>query len=61
MERMGAQLTLWMVKTHNAMANIRRASNLAGLDAVMYINEMRALHSIEQAQRSEAKAQGDRP
>lgn len=48
-EKMEAQLSLWMLKINNLATGIQKAGVRAGFDAVMHIDELKGLHAIAQS------------
>ena len=58
-EKMEAQLKLWSLKIDDLAAKTQRAGVQAGFDALMYIDELKALHAIAQSKFDEFRAAGD--
>ena len=55
-ERMEAQLKLWSLKIDHLAAKTQMAGVQARFDALMYVDELKALHAIAQAKLIEFKA-----
>jgi hypothetical protein len=55
-ERMEAQLKLWSAKIDHLAAKTQAAGVQARFDALMYVDELKALHAIAQAKLIEFKA-----
>lgn len=57
--KMEAQLTRWKSKIENHAARISAARGEPRFDALLYIDELKALHAIAQAKFDELKAAKD--
>ena len=58
-EKMEAQLKRWEVKIDNLAAKTQTAGVQAGFDALMYVDELKALHAIAQSKFDEFRKAGD--
>jgi len=58
-EKMEAQLKRWRVKIDNLTAKTQTAGVQAGFDALMYVDELKALHAIAQSKFDEFRKAGD--
>jgi len=59
LEKMEAQLNLWRLKIDGLAARTQVAASQAGFDALIYVDELKALHAIAQSKLDEFKAAGD--
>jgi hypothetical protein len=57
-EKMEAQLKVWSLQIDDLAAKTQRPGVQAGFDAIMYIDEMKALLAIAQSKCSEFRAAG---
>ena len=58
-EKMEAQLKRWRVKIDNLAAKTQTAGVQAGFDALMYVDELKALHAIAQSKFDKFRKAGD--
>lgn len=58
-EKMEAQLKLWSLKIDHLATETQVAGVQARFDALMYVDELKALHAIAQSKLIELKAVGD--
>jgi hypothetical protein len=58
-EKMEAQLKLWGVKIHELAAKTEKAGAHTRFDALVHIDELKALHAIAQSKLDDYKAAGD--
>lgn len=58
-EKMEAQLRLWSVEIDNLVAKTQVPGVQVGFDALMHIDELKALHAIAQSKCDKLRAAGD--
>lgn len=58
-QKMEAQLKLWSLEIDDLAAKTHLAGTRSGFDALMYVDELKALHAIAQARFDEYRAAGD--
>lgn len=58
-QKMEAQLNLWSLKIDSLAAKTHMAGARSGFDALMYVDELKALHAIAQAKFEEYRAAGE--
>jgi len=58
-EKIEAQLKLWSLKIDYLATKTQMAGVQAGFDALMYVDELKALHAIAQSKFDEFRAAGD--
>jgi hypothetical protein len=58
-EKMEAQLKLWRLKIDDLAAKTEMAGSQARFDALIYVDELKALHAIAQLKLDEFRAAGD--
>jgi hypothetical protein len=58
-ERMEGQLRIWSVEIDGLVARTQRPGIQAGFDALMHIDELKALHAIAQSRLDEFRAVGE--
>jgi len=58
-EKMEAQLKRWSLKIDHLEAKTQMAGVQASFDALMYIDELKALHAIAQSRLDEFRTAGD--
>jgi len=58
-QKMEAQLNLWSLKIDSLAAKTQMSGLRAGFDALMYVDELKALHAIAQAKLDEYRAAGE--
>jgi hypothetical protein len=58
-EKLEAQLRLWSMKIDNLAAKTQMPGVQAGFDALMYIDELKALHAIALSKVDQFRAAGD--
>ena len=59
MEKVEAQLKLWSLRIDDLAAKAQAPGVAAGFDALMYIDELKALHAAAKSKFDEFRAAGD--
>ncbi len=59
LEKMEAQLNLWSLKIDDLASKTQVAGVQVGFDALIHVDELKALHAIAQSKLDEFRAAGD--